>query len=93
MTEGELGQIIHLDSGTLAPLLVRMEKQCIIERIKPGNAERKLVIALTDKGKDLKEKALEVPGQMDGCIPLDSNELETLKKLLDKAMSGMKFVK
>ena len=42
MTEGELGQIVHLDSGTLAPLLVRMEKQGFIERIKPGNARRQL---------------------------------------------------
>ncbi len=93
MTEGELGQIVHLDSGTLAPLLVRMEKQGFIERIKPGNTLTKLVVALTDKGRALKEKALKVPELMSGCIPLEDDELKTLKKLLDKAMSGMEFVK
>lgn len=93
MTEGELGQIVHLDSGTLAPLLVRMEKQGFIERIKPGNVETRLVVALTDKGKALKEKALNVPEQMNGCIPLEDEELKTLKRLLDKAMTKMEFVK
>ena len=93
MTEGELGQIVHLDSGTLAPLLVRMEKQGFIERIKPGNVETRLVVALTDKGKKLKEKALYVPKEMKGCLPLEEDELKVLKKLLDKAMSEMEFVK
>ena len=93
MTEGELGQIVHLDSGTLAPLLVRMEKQGFIERIKPGNVETRLVVALTDKGKALKEKALKVPEQMNGCIPLEDEELKTLKRLLDKTMTKMEFVK
>ncbi|MCR5421920.1 MAG: MarR family transcriptional regulator [Lachnospiraceae bacterium] len=93
MTEGELGQIVHLDSGTLAPLLKRMEKQGYIHRIKPDNNERKLTVELTQAGKELKEKALAVPGQMDGCIPLEEEELVTLKDLLDKAMTKMEFVK
>ncbi len=93
MSEGELGQIVHLDSGTLAPLLMRMEKLGFIDRIKPENNERKLTVVLTDKGKSLREKALEVPKQMNGCLPLDVEELKMLKKLLDKAMSKMEFVK
>ena len=93
MTEGELGQIVHLDSGTLAPLLVRMEKQGFVERIKPGNTMTKLVVALTDKGKSLKDRALDVPKQMNGCLPLEEEELRVLKKLLDKAMAEMEFVK
>lgn len=93
MTEGQLGQTVHLDSGTLAPLLLRMEKQGFIERIKPGNHRTKLIIALTDEGKALREKALEVPAQMNGCLPLEIDELKTLKILLDKAMSRMEFVK
>ena len=93
MTEGELGQIVHLDSGTLAPLLVRMEKQGFVERINPGNTMNKLVVALTDKGKSLKDRARDVPKQMNGCLPLEEEELRVLKKFLDKAMAEMEFVK
>ena len=50
MTEGELGKIIHLDSGTLAPLLKRLENQGLVTRTRPQGNERKLFIALTEKG-------------------------------------------
>lgn len=50
MTEGELGKKIHLDSGTLAPLLKRLEKQGLIERIRPENNERKLFLKRSPQG-------------------------------------------
>ena len=89
MTEGELGKIIHLDSGTLAPLLKRLEKQKLITRSRPANNERKLFIRLTEKGQSLKIKAEDVPSAMESCIPLDARELMQLKSLLNKAMSRM----
>ena len=48
MTEGELGKKVHLDSGTLAPLLKRLEKQGLINRERPENNERKLFLTLTE---------------------------------------------
>ena len=81
MTEGELGKKVHLDSGTLAPLLKRLEKQGFINRIRPENNERKLFLLLTEQGKELRNKAVNVPREMDGCIPLSSDELSELKKL------------
>ena len=93
MTEGELGKKVYLDSGTLAPLLKRMEKQGIINRVRPDDNERKLFISLTEKGEAMKEQALDVPKAMNGCIDLPENELKELKRLLDKAVSGMEFVK
>lgn len=89
ITEGELGKIVHLDSGTLAPLLKRLENQGLINRTIPKDNARKLLVSLTDKGIELKEKALCVPEEMDGCIPLDENELTELKKLLDKILLKM----
>ena len=89
MTESELGKIVHLDSGTLAPLLKRLEKLGFIKRSRADNNERKLNITLTDKGETLKEQALSVPCQMEGCIPLSEQELSVLKKLLDKALIKM----
>lgn len=93
MTEGDLGKKVYLDSGTLAPLLKRMEKQGIINRVRPDDNERKLFISLTEKGEAMKEQALDVPKAMNGCIDLPEDELKELKRLLDKAVSGMEFVK
>ena len=89
MTEGELGKKVHLDSGTLAPLLERLEKQGMINRIRPENNERKLFLSLTEQGEALKEKAVSVPAAMRGCIDLPDEELMQLKWLLDKALLRM----
>ena len=89
MTEGELGRKIHLDSGTLAPLLKRLEKQGLISRVRTQNNERKLTLSLTREGEALKEKALKVPKAMQGCLDLSQEELIQLKKLLDKALKRM----
>ena len=89
MTEGELGRIIHLDSGTLAPLLKRLEKQGLITRNRPADNERKLLLRLTAEGRKLKEAAKKVPAAMKNCIPLEEEELLRLRELLKKAMERM----
>ena len=89
MTESELGRIIHLDSGTLAPLLKRLEKQGYVNRDRPKHNERQLILTLTKEGEALKEKARKVPEEMDGCIPLPAEELIQLKTLLDKILVNM----
>ena len=89
MTEGELGRLVHLDSGTLAPLLKRLEKQGLIHRIRPDDNERKLFLSLTAKGEALKDKAVTIPKVMQGCIDLPEEELLQLKCLLDKALIRM----
>ena len=89
MTEGELGKRLHLDSGTLAPLLKRIEKQRLINRSRLESNERKLLITLTKEGEKLKEKAVSVPKAMQGCIPLSEKEMRVLKALLDKALLNM----
>ncbi len=86
MTEGELGRTIFLDSGTLTPLLKRLEKQGYISRKRSEDNERKLLVSLTEEGKALKESALCVPADMSGCINLPEEELKTLKYLLDKVL-------
>ena len=89
MTEGELGRKVHLDSGTLTPLLKRLEKQGLIDRVRPESNERKLLISLTEAGDALKEQALTVPCAMEGCLNLPQDEMIQLKALLDKALGGM----
>lgn len=89
MTEGALGKRVHLDSGTLAPLLKRLDKQGLIRRERPDHNERTLLVSLTEKGAALREQALAVPTAMQGCIPLPDSDLEHLRVLLKRALSGM----
>ena len=89
MTEGELGRKLYLESGTLAPLLKRLDKAGLINRIRPENTERKLFLTLTEKGEALREQAKNVPGAMRGCIPLPADELAMQKDLLSRALAGM----
>ena len=90
MTEGELGKRVHLDSGTLAPLLKRLEQQGDLNRKRPEGNERKLFLSLTQEGEALRDRALAVPGAMQGCLELSEAELLQLKALLDKALHRMK---
>lgn len=89
MTEGELGEKILLDSGTLTPLLKRLEKQGYIHRKRPDGNERKLFLSLTEQGESLRNEALRVRQAMQGCIDLPEEELLQLKHLLDKALTRM----
>lgn len=89
MTEGELGRIIHLESGTLAPLLKRLEKQGLINRSRPESNERKLYIELTDKGQELKHEVEAVPCAIRNHIPLEDHEIMQLRELLNKAIMRM----
>lgn len=93
LTEGELGRQIRLDSGTLAPLLKRLEKQGLINRVRPDTNERKLFLSLTEEGAALKEKALAVPCAMQRCIDLPEEDVRQLKFLLNKALSGMERIR
>ncbi len=89
MTEGQLGERIHLESGTLAPLLKRLEKTGYIKRTRPADNERKLVVSLTDEGVALKEKARAVPHAIRTCMPLENDELILLRRLLVSLLSEM----
>ncbi|MBQ7247085.1 MAG: MarR family transcriptional regulator [Lachnospiraceae bacterium] len=88
MSEGELGEIVRLDSGTLAPLLKRLEKQGYIDRTRPDDNERRLVISLTETGEALKERAVKVPEAMNGCMDLPEEDLLQLKALLERVLAG-----
>lgn len=91
MTEGELGKIVRLESGTLAPLLKRLEKRGLIERIRPEDNERKLFLKLTPDGEALKQKALAVPCAMRDRIRMPTEELMLLRALLNKALHSMEM--
>ena len=89
ITEKELGEKIHLDSGTLAPLLKRLDKQGLVKRERPDHNERLLQITLTDAGIAMQKEALSVPEAMKNCIGLNAEECAALRRLLDKSLAAM----
>ena len=86
MNVKELGEYLFLDSGTLTPLLKTLEKKGLVTRARSKEDERNLVVSVTDEGMALRDKALEVPKQMAGCIQLEEADAKELYVLLHKLM-------
>ncbi len=86
-TVNQLGEKLFLDSGTLTPLLKRMELKELVTRKRSTTDERVVEISLTDKGNQLKEKAACVPSQMFDAIGMTAEEVETLRTLSHRLFS------
>lgn len=87
VTIKNLGQKLFLDSGTLTPLLKKLEQQGYINRNRSKKDERNVYVSLTQKGKDFQEKALTIPEELICTLDLD---LEDGKRLLDELHVMMK---
>ena len=70
----ELGKKLFLDSGTLTPVLKSLESKGYISRARSEKDERVLVAEITEKGEELKEKAVSVPQKIAGCTKLEPQE-------------------
>ena len=85
-TVKELGNALYLDSGTLTPLLKKMEVKGLINRRRSETDERSLIVSLTGAGEALKDKALSVPQQMASCVCLEPEEARELYRILYKLL-------
>lgn len=85
----ELGESLFLDSGTLTPLLKKMESKGLLTRERSKEDERVLLVTITEAGEALKEKAVNVPKQLMSCITMDPEDAAKLYELLYKALGGM----
>ena len=85
-TVKDMGEKLYLDSGTLTPLLKSLENKGLLTRSRSKDDERVLIVEITDKGEALKDKAIEIPKAMMGCIQLTEDEATTLYKLLYKLL-------
>ena len=85
----DLGEKIYLDSGTLTPLLKKLESKGYIERVLDENDERNLLVKVTDKGLELREKALEIPHKIACGINLSPEEAKSLYSILYKLLGNI----
>lgn len=89
ITVKELGKILYLDSGTLTPVLKKMEAKGYVLRMRDKEDERNLNILLTPAGEALKERAVSVPMEIGKCVNLTQEEALSLYQLLHKVLNGM----
>lgn len=85
---GQLGELLHLDAGTLTPLLKRLEKEGYVTRKRSEGDERVTLISITKKGNELKEKCKDIPLKLsESGSPLDEKEAKELYGLLYKFLN------
>lgn len=85
-----LGDKLDLDSGTLSPLLKRLEKQGLLSRVRNSNDERSVEIKLTQAGCQLKAQAINIPAQMFSVTGMSIDDLQGLTTQLDTLLTTMK---
>lgn len=92
MTAKELGRVLYLDSGTLTPLLKKLEAKHLLTRKRSETDERNLIVTVTEEGEALKDAAMHIPDEMIKCLNLEKEEIHTiyhlLYKMLERAESG-----
>lgn len=82
----DMGAYLYLDSGTLTPVLKKLEQKGYLTRERDKEDERILNVTITPAGEQLREKAVEIPRMMQGCVALDMEEAKTLYTILYKIL-------
>lgn len=85
----ELGNRLFLDSGTLTPVLKSLEEKGYVKRRRSTEDERVLIVEATEAGNALRERAVDIPEKIAGCIRLDTEDAMQLYRLLYKVLAAM----
>ena len=86
----ELGACLYLDSGTLTPLLKKLEAKGFIMRQRSKTDERNLIVTITEAGENLKEQAVKIPEHIAQCVNLEPEEAMMLHRILYKILQDYK---
>ncbi|MFJ3279502.1 MarR family winged helix-turn-helix transcriptional regulator [Streptomyces halstedii] len=84
-----IGERLHLDSGTLSPLLKRLESAGLVRRERSAEDERSVTVHLTDSGADLRERALPVPRAVLRATGLSVQEVSALRETLGRLTDSL----
>ena len=86
----ELGEELMLDSGTLTPVLKKLEGKGYITRERSKEDERTLIVGITKDGEDLKDKALSIPKKMSICLGIEKEQIDILYNLLYQVIKKLR---
>ena len=90
LTVKELGEELYLDSGTLTPLLKKLEDKGLVTRRRSDRDERNLIVTITEQGEAMKDAALHIPGEMTKCINLPREDIRDLYRMLHQLLEFVK---
>lgn len=90
LTVNQIGEKLYLDSGTLTPLLKRLEAKSYISRNRKKEDERVVEIGLTDEGSLLRKKACEIPEKMQTKLNTSDEDLQLLKTTVNQLLTKIK---
>jgi DNA-binding MarR family transcriptional regulator len=86
----ELGARLYLDSGTLTPLLRKLENKGYISRHRSENDKRELLVSITKEGLTLRDSALQIPYELESCIDLPQQDLIELRRISRELLDSCK---
>jgi len=90
MTVKALGQELFLDSGTLTPLLKKLEEKGLVTRRRSDQDERNLIVTITALGEGMRDRALHIPNEMTKCINLPKEDILDLYRMLHQLLEFVK---
>ncbi|CEN86969.1 MAG: MarR family winged helix-turn-helix transcriptional regulator [Paraclostridium sordellii] len=90
ITVKEMGKKLHLDSGTLTPVLKKLYSMELIDKYRDKNDDRVVIVEVTEKGKNMKDEIIEVPEKMYCKFSKNIEDAIELKRLLDNLLSTFK---
>ena len=86
----EIGRVLELDSGTLSPLLKRLEAAGLVRRERRAEDERSVEVTLTPEGRDLRERARHIPRAIERATDLSGREVEDLRVRLVELRAALR---
>ncbi len=86
----EVGEYLYLDSGTLTPLLKRLEEKGYVSRRRSKDDERDLIVSVTEEGMKLRERALSVPEKLAKCVDLEEEKARALYGILYEVLGRVR---
>ena len=89
MSVKDLGEYLYLDSGTLTPVLKKLEQKGYVTRARDVQDERVLNVTITEAGEALKEQAVEIPGKIGSCVCISPEEAIKLYEILQKILKSI----
>lgn len=89
LSVGDLGVRLHLDSGTLTPLLKRMEAAGLVTRARDRLDERRVLVSVTDQGLDLRARVADVPARLVQGMGMTEADGRALRSLLQRLLTQL----
>ena len=90
LTVKGIGEKLHLDSGTLTPLIKKLEKMNLVTKYRSKEDDRVVIVELTDEGRKLKDEMIDVPRKAFCSLGIEKEKILELKKNLDSLLEILK---